>query len=293
MKLIVIIVTYNGSKWIDNCFGSLINSSIPVNILAIDNASTDGTPQIIRERFPQVEVIETGQNLGFGKANNIGLKRVLDENADYAFLLNQDAWVQEDTIEKLVQSHQNNPEYDLLSPVHLNGKGDAIDLNFQNYLGPFVTPNFYSDHILGQVKQIYEGKYVNAACWLLTKKSIEIVGFFDPLFKQYGEDDDFINRLHQKRLKLAIVPSTVIFHDRPQDGKMHESFYKNSAYTRGILALKNGTAPRTHFLIRRIVAKYFELYFVHLGKSDSIKLSISADVNTIKYRQMVKAKING
>ena len=70
MKTIVytIIVTYNGAKWINKCFGSLQSSSIPLKIIAVDNNSKDNTPQIIKAKFPDVEVIETGENLGFGKA---------------------------------------------------------------------------------------------------------------------------------------------------------------------------------------------------------------------------------
>lgn len=282
VNIYAIIITYNGSKWIDNCFGSLINSSILVNILAIDNASTDGTPQIIRERFPQVEVIETGQNLGFGKANNIGLKRVLDENADYAFLLNQDAWVQEDTIEKLVQSHQNNPEYDLLSPVQLNGEGDVIDRNFQNYLSPFQTPNILSDAVLGNLKPIYESTYANAAAWFLSANAIKLVGGFDPLFKHYGEDDDYINRLHAKGLKLAIDTTSIIYHDRPQNGKLHEKFYQNHTYTQALLSVKRPTPPRRHFLVRRISVNWLSLFILSFGKDESIKRLIKQDIIALK-----------
>jgi N-acetylglucosaminyl-diphospho-decaprenol L-rhamnosyltransferase len=120
-----IVVTYNGSKWLDKCFGSLLNSTVSTKIIAIDNKSTDGTPDEIRLKFPSVEVIETGKNLGFGKANNIGLTRALNENADYVFLLNQDAWVEPDTIGKLISTQSS--EYAILSPVHLNGQGDALD----------------------------------------------------------------------------------------------------------------------------------------------------------------------
>lgn len=282
MTTYAIIVTYNGSKWIDSCFGSLVNSSIPIKILAIDNASTDGTPDKIREKFPQVEVIETGQNLGFGKANNIGLKRVLDEDAKYAFLLNQDAWVEEDTIEQLIKIQQENPNYHLLSPVHLNGKGDAIDRNFQNYLGNNFTPGFYSDLYLNKTKPFYEGKYANAAAWLLTRHCIEKVGGFDPLFKQYGEDDDYINRLHQAGLKLCIAPDSKIYHDRPQDGKMGEKFYENQIHTRALLSAKSKIRLRKHYIWRKILADYFSLLFVHLGKNKVLERNIKAEILALK-----------
>ena len=91
MKVISIIITYNGSKWVEKCFGSLVKSTHPLKIIAVDNASDDGTPEIIHTKYPEVEVINSEQNLGFGKANNIGLRKALEERADYAFY--KQAWL--------------------------------------------------------------------------------------------------------------------------------------------------------------------------------------------------------
>jgi GT2 family glycosyltransferase len=286
-SIFVIVVTYNGKKWIDKCFGSLINSTIPVKILAIDNASSDGTPNIIREKFKQVEVIETAQNLGFGKANNIGLKRMLDDNADYAFLLNQDAWVEKDTIEKLIKIQQENLDYHLLSPIHLNGKGDAIDRDFQNYLGNNFTPGFYSDVYLNKNKTFYKGKYANAAAWLLTNHCIETIGGFDPLFKHYGEDDDYISRLHRANLKLAIVPNAVIYHDRPQDIRKPNSPVRKQPYTRALLSAKASKPPKRTFLLRKIFTDYITYYVTYLGKNKHLKMSIQTQINILKIKNKV------
>jgi N-acetylglucosaminyl-diphospho-decaprenol L-rhamnosyltransferase len=97
-KICVIVITYNGAKWVEGCFGSLMQSSVPLNIIAVDNASSDNTVALIKNKFAGVALIESGTNLGFGKANNIGLKRAAEDNADFIFLLNQDAFVKPDTI---------------------------------------------------------------------------------------------------------------------------------------------------------------------------------------------------
>jgi GT2 family glycosyltransferase len=212
MLIYSIVVTYNGSKWLDKCLGSLINSTISTTILVLDNKSTDGTPDKIRTKFPSVEVVETGHNLGFGKANNIGLTRALSEKADYVFLLNQDAWVEADTIEKLISAQ--SPEYAILSPVHLNGTGDALDSKFAYYLSNSLTPAIISDIYSNRVKDIYEVRYVNAAAWLLSMKCIEIVGGFDPSFFMYGEDDNYVLRVKYHGFKIGICPSAKIYHDR-------------------------------------------------------------------------------
>lgn len=82
MKVNTIIVTYNGAQWIEKCLDSLHECKVKTHILIVDNASTDNTLSIIREKYPEVELIESAKNLGFGKANNIGLRKALDERAD-------------------------------------------------------------------------------------------------------------------------------------------------------------------------------------------------------------------
>jgi GT2 family glycosyltransferase len=88
----------------------------------VDNNSADDTVNFIKANYPEVTLLEQNKNLGFGKANNIGISLAMKNEADYVFLLNQDAWVQPDTIEKLVSAHQREPQFGILSPMHLNGK---------------------------------------------------------------------------------------------------------------------------------------------------------------------------
>src|SRR5574344_2140153 len=101
LEIYAVVVAYNGMQWYDKCFGSLQASSVPVHTIVIDNASGDNTVAYIKEQFPNVHIIESKTNLGFAKANNIGIKYAMDNNADYVFLLNQDAWIEEDTLSVL------------------------------------------------------------------------------------------------------------------------------------------------------------------------------------------------
>lgn len=239
MKIFVIVVTYNGETWIDKCFGSLRNSTIPVHSICIDNNSADASVQNVLSNFPEVELISLHENLGFGKANNIGIKKAIVAGADYVFLLNQDAWVNPDTIKTLVDNHLRNIDYGVLSPIHLNGKGDALDENFANNMRPEITPGFLSDTYLGCQKLIYRTSYVNAAAWLVSKACLERVGGFDPIFSHYGEDDDYLNRVSFHGFSVGIVPQVVVFHDRtckPYSLLRHDI---NRATIADILKVKN------------------------------------------------------
>jgi Predicted glycosyltransferases len=111
MKVSVIIVSYNFEQWIDRCLGSLRRSTFPVSVIVVDNGSKDHTTQIIERKYPEVHLIKTGVNLGFGKANNIGIRCAMERGADYFFLLNQDAWISEKTIKTLLDLFEEHPKY--------------------------------------------------------------------------------------------------------------------------------------------------------------------------------------
>lgn len=211
----VIIVTYNGKQWYDRCFSSLRASQLPVHVVVIDNASSDDTVSYLKNNYPEIHFIESEANLGFGQANNKGMRYALDHGADYVFLLNQDAWIEPDTIKELVNVHQKQPEYGVLSPIHLNAQKTAIEKGLIVYLSTTRhTPNeLISDFYLGLKKDIYDTNYVNAAAWLLPAKTLKTVGGFDPLFYHYGEDDNYLSRVFYHGFKVGIVPKVTICHD--------------------------------------------------------------------------------
>lgn len=210
MKVFVIVVTYKGMTWYERCFTSLRNSEYPIHIVVIDNASNDGTVEYIRQYFPEIHLIESKENIGFGNANNIGMRYALDNGCDYVFLLNQDAWIESNTLSELVRIHQKHPKYGILSPLHLNAEKNhfniLIDDGNRNY-------ELMSDFYFGKKKEVYPVKYVNAAAWLIPKVTLEIIGGFSPIFLQYGEDDDYINRMHFHDIPIGICLNIFVVHD--------------------------------------------------------------------------------
>ena len=217
-EIFSIIVIYNGMKknWIQKCFNSIFASSIAIKIIAIDNSSTDESVIFIKENYPQVKLFIAKTNLGFAKANNIGIKYALENNADYFFLLNQDAWVEFDTIEKLVNIAEIESKFGLFIPIHLNSDKSAFEENFLRYFYTnSSTKNAYEYlYLKKEEPNFYETNFVNAAAWLLTKKCIETVGGFDTImFRHYGEDNNYCHRILYHNLKIAIVPAATICHD--------------------------------------------------------------------------------
>ena len=204
-KVFVVIVTYNGAQWIDKNITSLLNSSYPVNVIAIDNNSHDSSVALLK-KFSQVHMIKSEENLGFGKANNIGIRKALEEGADYVFLLNQDAWVFEDTIARLVEVMEQNVSTGIVSPAHYLADEKNLDANFKTYL--------YRSTPLHTTECLFATKFVNAAAWMLSRKCIEKVGLFEPLFSHYGEDRNYCDRVLFHKFFILIGTNSKIVHDR-------------------------------------------------------------------------------
>jgi GT2 family glycosyltransferase len=284
MKVYLILVTYNGSSWIQKCLKSIENSDYKLSVIVVDNASTDNTCQIIQSKFDKFRLIKLEQNLGFGQANNLGIKMAYNEGADYIFLLNQDAYIEKHTISSLILAHENNSNFDLISPIHLNGSGESLDILFSSFVEPKVCPEFYSDCFMQKLQdKIYEAQFVNAAAWLLTRKCVATVGGFSPVFYHYGEDNNYCDRVHFHKLKMGIYPFSTIRHDKE---------YKTNPFVLSELLLKTNELVKFSNPEKGILRlnEEINLYF-----KSSIKFLFKIDIRMAylsfnKFRELKKLK---
>lgn len=210
-EVFVIIVTYYAEKWIDKFMESIHNSTVKCQVIIVDNASQDATVDIIKTKYPQVELIENKENLGFGAANNIAIKKALATGAEYVFLLNQDAWVENNTFENLIDIASKYPEYGILSPIQQ--KDHTYDRLFLDMItiGQYKY-DLISDMMNGNIKDCYPVEFVQAAGWLITKQCLTEVGLFDTLFYHYGEDTDYARRVWRHNLKIGIATNAKMIH---------------------------------------------------------------------------------
>ena len=287
MNIYCIIVSFNGSKWIIPCIQSLKSSTIKVHIIVIDNGSSDNSTDLIRTNFPEVVLIENKINLGFGKANNIGFGMALNADADYVFLLNQDACVEENTIEKLIEASKRNLEFGIISPIHLNGKGDGLDLKFSNNVS--VNRKLYFDALKNNYKsEIYEVPFVNAAAWLLTKKVISEIGGFDQIFYHYGEDANLCQRARFHGFKIGIVPNCFIKHERGNRVNIKNELFSIEYFDNYLIELKCKYADITQCISTDSI-RYEKKKIIKLIIKSLMKLNIFASLKYIKqYRLITK-----
>jgi GT2 family glycosyltransferase len=204
-KIAVVIVTFNGEIWLKKNLNSLLNSNYPIDIIIVDNASTDKTISTIKE-FSTVELIQSKENLGFGKANTIGIDFALKKGADAVFLLNQDTWIYENTISNLVEALFENPNLGIVSPLHYSADEKTFDENFNTYFNRFKKEE--------DSESIRIVPFINAAAWLVSKECFNKTGYFDPIFSHYGEDRNFCERVKYHGFKIGVVKNSAICHDR-------------------------------------------------------------------------------
>ncbi len=274
-NIYAIVVTYNGIRWIERCLESLLLlSEIKLNVIVVDNNSSDGTIDFIIEKYPEIELIPLKENVGFAAANNLAIEHVLGKYPDYLLLLNQDAWIEPNTIFELLSGFKFGSHFGIMCPIQLNGDNSALDFNFSMHLNRDNCPTFISDLYFNKLDKVYEIKFSNAACWLVDINCIYKVGLFDPIFKLYGEDDNYVQRLVFHSLRIGLVPSSTVFHDREYRlGKKTPSslFYEEKVEVLKIILNVN------HGLIRSLIAG-----FTYIFKSVFNKL-ISFDFGELLY----------
>ncbi|MCU0926507.1 MAG: glycosyltransferase family 2 protein [Hydrogenophaga sp.] len=213
MGMDVVIVTYNGLGCVEDCLRSLQNEA-GLRIRVLDNASTDDTASWVRAHCPEALLTELPHNMGFGRANNVGIAEALAAGAPYVLLLNQDTVVPPGSLQQLQAFMDAHPEIGACSPLQVERDGLAPDPNtLLSYLCPHARP-YLSDLVAGTVKPFYEVHGLNAAVWLVRATTFLRAGGFDPLFFMYGEDDDLLARWRHLGVRFALVPGVRVAHVR-------------------------------------------------------------------------------
>lgn len=262
MKLLVIVVTYNAMQWAERCFDSLKASSIENDVFVVDNGSSDGTQDFIKKNYPSVIFKQSETNLGFGKANNIGLQYALENNYDYVYLLNQDAWVMPDTFEILISIQICHPEYGVLSPMQLEANCVRFDKIFGLVCSMQHHHDFLNDLYFNRLKDVYSVDDVMAAHWLISKACLEKVGGFSPTFPHYGEDNNFNHRVYFKGMKVGIVPGARAIHDR-ESRKISREKNIYMFYINWLIKLSNPNISTKHNVIHILKESIYKSYYSH------------------------------
>ena len=226
MKILAIIVTYNGMRWIDRCLGSVYASECPLDAFVADNDSSDGTAGYVEEHFPKAVLVRNASNLGFADGNNQGFRYALEHGYDYVYLLNQDAWLDPDTVAELVRVHVAHPEFGILSPNQFQADGKTFNPVFEKEVIP-------SRREVAGMPELSSVPFIMAAHWFMPTDTLRKVGLFAELFPIYGNDDDYCHRVLYHGLKLGVVATARGIHDKQYgpvsvEQKVYRNYYMGS-----------------------------------------------------------------
>jgi N-acetylglucosaminyl-diphospho-decaprenol L-rhamnosyltransferase len=215
-----IVVTYNASPWIERSLGSM--SETGAELIVVDNGSTDGTLDIVREKFPQARLLEQ-ENRGFGAGNNAGMRVA---SGRYFLLLNPDAWLTEGALQKLVVFADEHPEAAVVGPRLLNPDG-SLQRSVRGYPTPWriATEYFFLRKLAPRSRalnslfgagfdheSVREVDYLFGACLLVRREAVDSVGGFDEEFFLMSEETDWCYRFRQAGWSVFFYPGAEAYH---------------------------------------------------------------------------------
>jgi GT2 family glycosyltransferase len=184
-------------------------------VLIIDNGSTDGSERILRERFPDLEFIQTGTNLGFAGGNNIGIKYALNKGADFIWLLNNDTIVDPKALSELVNFAQHRDDIGIVgSKIYYYDHPDIIWFaggRLQRCTGTSAHIG-HLDKDEGRFSEIVEVAYITGCSLLIKREVIDNVGLMDERFFLYFEEIDWNQRVKERGYSILYVPTSIIWH---------------------------------------------------------------------------------
>lgn len=208
-KASIIIVTHNHGKYINSCIESILKQNFPHEIIVVDNRSNDDTVQLIKEKFPEIKIIENPENKGYGAGNNLGVKRAKGE---YIVVLNPDTIVEKDWLKELVEPFKNGGRL-ITTPKILLYDGSKINTcgNINHFTGLTFTRGL-NEHPERYNAQEYVSGF-SGCCFAMRKEDFEELGGFDENFFAYNEDSDLSWRAHLKGFRILYVPTSIVRHD--------------------------------------------------------------------------------
>ncbi|MBU0744181.1 MAG: glycosyltransferase family 2 protein [Gammaproteobacteria bacterium] len=281
----VIITNYNGKILLDECLSSLEKQTYGnYEVIIVDNASTDGSVDFVKEKFPWVKIVESHINYGFAEGNNIGVEYA---NGDYIIFLNNDTEVEPHWLENMVNAAKSDPSIGIVGCKVLNAyQKDIIDvISFKQDIYGFPKGIGRGERDFGQYNKIMEC-FVIGASLLIKREVIEKGGCFDPKYFIIGEDLDLCWRTRLMGYKILVTPFTYIYHKSSSTISRLEQ-YRVRYYSKKN-ALRTLLKNYSGLTLLNILPKYFILLFMEMlfliftTKSLTAKVHLaSADIKAI------------
>ncbi|MFC4013745.1 glycosyltransferase family 2 protein [Nonomuraea purpurea] len=228
-RVATITVGTNEIKWLRRCFASLVDNDtegFDLDVHFVDNASADGSVDMVAREFPQVKITRNPANLGFTGANNVGIRTALADGADYIFLVNPDTWTPPRLIRAMVEFAERWPEYGIIGPLQYCYDAESAELaafnpwtNIALWLGEqHAFAGDRLDHpspassFEGRAPRTLEHAYVQGSALFARAAMLREIGILDEVFHTYYEEVDLCRRARWAGWRVALLLDEGIQH---------------------------------------------------------------------------------
>jgi GT2 family glycosyltransferase len=240
-KVFIIIVNWNGRETLKQCVTSVLkNTASPIQIVVVDNGSTDQSVEMLQREFQNVKIIQNSANRGFSKANNQGIKYAVAQGANYVLLLNNDILItQEDWLERMVSLLESDRSVGMVGcklvypDRRIQHAGGFVRVSGAGHRGD-------GEKDTGQYDKIEFVDYVTGAALLTKAQIIRSIGLLDEGFTPlYCEDTDWCLRARFCGYKIAYMPNPTLIHKHGSSAKnlrrRNNEFYFKRSWVRFFL----------------------------------------------------------
>lgn len=211
----IVVLNWNQCEMTLECLASLAELDYPhYEVVVVDNGSRDGSPSVIHERFPEARVIENSENLGFVEGNNVGIRRALQQGADYVLLLNNDTVVDPQMLTALISVAESDTQIGIVGPlIYYYDQPETIwnAGNMVDWRAGESRPSCVDEQD-GDVLTSYEVDYVAGCALCIKRQVIERIGLMDPRCFFYCEDTDWCLRGWAEGYRVVVVLQACIWH---------------------------------------------------------------------------------
>jgi GT2 family glycosyltransferase len=212
----IVVLNWNGLKDTEECLVSISGIQYePFRVIVVDNGSTDLSPGIIKEKFPDVDLIEVKENLRFAGGNNLGMQKAMEGGADYILLLNNDTIVEPLILRELVKGFSSNPGAGITGPkiFYYYAPGTIWSAG-----GEVIFYRGLSRHrgIREKESEFFstdtEVDWVTGCALMVSREVVKKIGFLDPEYYMFGEDADYCFRAKEAGYRILFIPGAKVFH---------------------------------------------------------------------------------
>jgi len=234
-RVTTIILNWNGKDHLECCLDSLLRTTyLNHHILLVDNASTDGSVEFVKARYPGVDVVVNDRNIGFARGNNVGFRHALKSGAEFVMLLNADTEVEPDWLDRLMEVMEADPRVGICGSKIMMFSQRGLISSFghgMNLLG------FAWDACVGRIdgdrwQEVHEVVSVCGAALLIRREALEAAGLFDPMYFAYYEDVDLALRVRMNGYTVKVAPASIVYHK-------YSAFFERQPLTKILLSKRN------------------------------------------------------